>query len=183
MGPHPRDALFAAAWRVLVECVRLGSHRGAAIAWVLALAFTSALVLTAEAEAEPSRACGLSAPDSGHATTASCEACHPQGRTHPVDVEYRDAASRNRRLADAETVLRAGVRLPQGQIRCVTCHDRASPWRYQIALPPGATPEPSVAVMRARPAEYPDLKPHAGAKLPPGSEVTPTPLCRACHLF
>ena len=168
MGPDPRDALFAAAWRVLFERVRLGSHRGAAVASLLPLAFTSALVLTADAEAEPSRACGLSAPDSDHATTASCEACHPQGRTHPVDVEYRDAAAKNRRLADADAVLRAGVRLPQGQIRCVTCHDRASPWRYQIALPPGATPEPSVAVMRASPGEYPDLRRRAGARLPPG---------------
>ena len=168
MGPDPRDALFAAAWRVLFERVRLGSHRGAAVASLLPLAFTSALVLTADAEAEPSRACGLSAPDSDHATTASCEACHPQGRTHPVDVEYRDAASKNHRLADPDAVIRAGVRLPQGQIRCVTCHDRASPWRYQIALPPGATPEPSVAVMRASPGEYPDLRRRAGARLPPG---------------
>lgn len=128
--------------------------------------------------------CALLAPGSERSTTAACLACHDLRRTHPVDLDYAQAAAREPgRYAPAADVVRAGGYLPDGQLRCVTCHDRRSPWRYQIALPAGAVPTPSVAAMRSDPARYPELTVSQPQPLPPGSDVTPTPLCRMCHVM
>lgn len=137
-------------------------------------------VSLAAAEATPG--CALLAAGSEQSTTAACVACHDLRQTHPVDVDYAVAAARAPdRYVPAAEVVRAGGYLPDGQIRCVTCHDRASPWKYRIALPPGAVPTPSVATMRKDPARYPGLGVRDAQPLLPGSDVTPTPLCRMCH--
>lgn len=132
----------------------------------------------------PAPGCALLAPDAPQATTRTCTACHGLSRTHPIDVDYALAAARApERYRPVEEVVRAGGLLPEGQIRCVTCHDGASPWRYRLALPAGAIAAPSVAAMRADPASFPELRVRPlSPPPPPGSDVTPTPLCRLCHV-
>lgn len=143
----------------------------------------TASATAAASEPAPAPPCGLLAPGSELATTAECTACHALRRTHPVDLDYaRAAAAAPGRLFPADEVVRAGGYLPDGQLRCVTCHDRRSPWRYRIALPPGAVPSPSVATMRAAPGTYPGLRVRTPVTLAPGAEVTPTPLCKLCHV-
>lgn len=126
--------------------------------------------------------CELDDVGSERATSQSCVRCHAQQRSHPYDIDYANAAAaQHTGYAPAEQVVRAGVLLPNGEIRCVTCHDRRSPWKYKIALPPGATPSPSVtARMRDGTFERPGAAP---AHPVPGSEVTATPLCNVCHRF
>ena len=126
--------------------------------------------------------CSLDDVGSDQATSESCTRCHVHRQSHPYDIDYASAAAGHRgEYAQAEQVVRAGVLLPNGEIRCVTCHDRRSPWKYKIALPPGATPSPSVAArMRDGTFERPGSAP---ARPAPGSEVTPTPLCKVCHQF
>lgn len=118
-----------------------------------------------------------------------CLACHAEahGRgNHPVDVDYEQAAARSAgSLREPREVVRAGVFLPGGRLHCLTCHDARSPWAARIALPPGATPVPAV---RPGPAAPPGPGWRAAAReraragsLPPGSAVSPAPLCIACH--
>ena len=115
-------------------------------------------------------------------TSRDCVACHSAtGRdSHPVDVDYEWArtTAAGRTLRPLGEVVRRGVLVPDGKLRCVTCHDGRSPWKYRIALPPGTVPRP--AVNPRDPGTY-DGRRGSSPPLPPGSEVTPTPLCLACH--
>jgi hypothetical protein len=97
-----------------------------------------------------------------------------------VDLDY--AAVRARRpasLRSAEEVARRGVRIPDGQLRCATCHDGASPWAHHVALPPGA-PALSRFDPRAPRADDGTDAPEAAQ---PGEEVSTKALCIACHRF
>jgi hypothetical protein len=72
-------------------------------------------------------------------------------------------------------VRRRGVRIPDGEVRCTTCHDASSPWKYRVALPRGA---PAVRAVNLRdPSTYGN--PPLAAQ--PGDEVGAKPLCLACH--
>lgn len=125
--------------------------------------------------------CALDDVGSDQAASRTCTRCHSHRQSHPYDIDYASAAGGHRLgYAPAEQVVRAGVLLPNGEIRCVTCHDRRSPWKYKIALPPGARPSPSVNAWKRNGFERPVAVPD---HMPPGSEVTPTPLCRVCHQF
>lgn len=130
--------------------------------------------------------CALASPAAAPAQGETCLGCHPR-HGHPVDLPY--AASRARApgsLRVEAEVVRRGVLLPEGRVACVTCHDAASPWKHRIALPPGA---PAVAaVVPGRAETYPRAswrlaRANAGPRLPPGSAVSPAPLCAACHTY
>jgi hypothetical protein len=108
--------------------------------------------------------------------------CHALHQTHPVDLDYAAAAQRRpESYRPADDVVRRGVFLPGGQLRCVTCHDWHSPWKNKIALPPGAKPRPAVSLSSPATYELPRKAFDAMPPLPPGSAVTPTPLCLSCH--
>ncbi len=126
--------------------------------------------------------CGLSKPGAERAPAAECMRCHALHRTHPVELDYAAAAAREPRdYATAEEVVRAGVFLLDGQVRCVTCHDQRSPWKYKLALPPGAVATPSVNTLSQRELESASRSTRPAVPLPAGSEVTQTPLCLSCH--
>jgi hypothetical protein len=124
-------------------------------------------------------------PGSGNlATTSDCTACHSNYQSqhsHPVDV-YQDAG-RSRSLRKAAEVVRRGVFLADGKITCLSCHDGNSQWKYKIALPPDARTNP-----RVNPRDPSTFAPGmlvrtAATTMPAGSDVSPTPLCKACHGF
>jgi len=127
----------------------------------------------------PSSACPLFGPKAAQIPTADCMSCHALSRTHPVDIDYAAAAQRRSfEFRPVQEVIRRGVFLPQGQVRCVTCHDGASPWKYSIALPPASQARPAVVISR-NPQVW--EKAASAEPLRRGAAVTPTPLCLACH--
>jgi hypothetical protein len=155
---------------------------------------------TASVTASASAGCILVPGVANTTTTRDCTACHAgfeSRHSHPVDVD-QDAA-RNRSfggsgpsLRSAAEVVRRGVFLADGKVTCLTCHDGNSPWKAKIALPPDAPLKE--AVKPGKPETYdPDaMRPSAmrgltattgKALLAPGTEVSPTPLCKACHSF
>lgn len=117
------------------------------------------------------------------ATVHDCLACHGRGELrahagHPVDVEYAQAASKPRSsLRSPAEAVRRGVLLVDGRIHCYTCHDPRSRWLNHIAIPPGATPRTSVVI--GLDATYAQDRPAPRD----GAEVSPTPLCQACHSY
>jgi hypothetical protein len=130
-------------------------------------------------------ACALRTPGSDAMAAQGCLECHSGARgprirrTHPVGAYRRGPG-----LRAPEEVVRRGVLLPGGAVECVTCHDRRSPWKDHVALPPGAA---AVAAVDARdPASYQgrpgwrEASAH-GIGPPPGAAVSPAPLCAACH--
>ncbi len=125
--------------------------------------------------------CGLLAPGSDAAASRDCLACHGSFAHlgHPYDLELSrwTPTSRGSALRPVNEVLRRGVFLPDGQIRCVTCHDGLSPWKFHIRLPPGSKLTYAVDLRRRVTYENP-------ASLPPprrGDDVGRKPLCLACH--
>jgi hypothetical protein len=97
---------------------------------------------------------------------------------HPYDIDYgRIGGNSDGMLRPIDEVVRRGVSLPDREIRCVTCHDRRSPWRYHIALPPGSVP--THAVDRRRPQTYENARALPAPR--PGDDVGRKPLCLACH--
>jgi len=130
-------------------------------ALLLASGTTTPAPLTAggdDGQARPDGAarCALLTPGAETSPVAACLACHAgSGSGHPVGMAYGPAAYRvGPRLRPAADVVRAGVFLPEGELRCTTCHDGRSQVRFRLALPPGT---PASA--------------RAGTK----------PLCLACH--
>jgi hypothetical protein len=145
----------------------------------------ASLQQTAEEPAEPEPAhCALATPGSASVPSTTCAGCHPR-HGHPVDVDYASSHARAPfGLRTEAEVVRRGVLLPEGRVECVTCHDGHSPWKDRIALPPGAPVLP--AVVAGRPETYPRgnwrlARASSQPRLPPGSAVTPAPLCAACH--
>jgi hypothetical protein len=147
-----------------------------------------------------STACILVAGSGNGATTRDCTVCHVglEGRhSHPVDVDHESARFRSMRgsgpsLRPAAEVVKRGVFLADGKITCLTCHDGSSPWKAKLALPPDAllrepvkpgnpqTYDPD----QMRPSTMKGLTATTGKRLlPAGTEVSPTPLCKACHSF
>lgn len=70
-----------------------------------------------------------------------------------------------------------GIILLDGRLRCVTCHDRNSPWKFRIKLPPGSTLLPAVDVTRRATYERSETLPTPR----PGDDVAKKSLCLACH--
>jgi len=93
--------------------------------------------------------CGLRGADRATARSRWCLSCHDgslaphvgsrlgggmEAGTHPVDVSYREAASRNRRL-HAQFQVSQRLSLPDGKVTCLSCHDGASGQPKHVALP------------------------------------------------
>lgn len=120
------------------------------------------------------------------ASSQDCLGCHadtwPVIKTHgshPIDLDYSAAASkRSADFTPLPDVIARGVALPGGKIACLTCHGLSSPWKYHLAMPAGATVRPAVRL--DDPSSYEEDSPSPPL---PGSEVSPKPLCRACHTY
>jgi hypothetical protein len=145
------------------------------------------------AQAAATAGCILSPGSGNSATTQDCTACHrgfERGHSHPVDVPQEGRRSRS--LRSAAEVVKRGVFLADGKVTCLSCHDGNSPYKAKLALPPDAPlREP---VKPGRPETYAPGFVAASAlsgltatsgrtALPPGTAVSPTPLCKACHAF
>jgi len=124
--------------------------------------------------------CLLFGRDAARVESRQCMECHGTA-THPVDLDYAAAQQQQpSSLRPVAEAIQRGVFLPDGQLRCVTCHDARSPWMYRVALPAGAEARP--AVDPRAPATYRTSGPGAAHIQPlPGAAVTPTPLCKSCH--
>lgn len=145
---------------------------------------TILLLPSALALAVPSLAAGQAAParwDELHrdllaAPVATCLECHGEAgarHAHPVGVPY--ASTRGTSLRPREEVERRGVALPEGNVHCWSCHSASSPWRFHLFIPAGATPRTRVIPGVERTYAT------GGTLPPPGSDVSPKPLCMACH--
>ena len=142
--------------------------------WPLVLGPFAAVALCAAAEDHGG--CLLFQPSAEALPSSSCTGCHAGqegASSHAVGVDY--AASRGPDLRPAAEVLRRGVRLPEGQVRCTSCHDARSPWKSRIALPPGTRAAAGIGLR--------DRSTWEGATRParPGESVQAKPLCLACH--
>jgi hypothetical protein len=114
------------------------------------------------------------------ADPARCLACHSAtgAGNHPVGIAYDEArARRGPTLRAGAEVVRRGVFLKEGKVTCLTCHDARSPWKFRIALPPGA----EIDEIPANPAVDPPILPRSRGTPGPGSLVSPVPLCVSCH--
>jgi hypothetical protein len=128
------------------------------------------------------------------ATTRQCTACHANegsGHSHPIDVPQE--GGRSRMLRSAAEVVKRGVFLQDGMVTCLSCHDGNSKWKYKIALPSGSQVRSRVVAGRTETYESPVVPVSIGVGVPggpvtvstypAGSDVSPTPLCKACHAF
>lgn len=119
-------------------------------------------------------------------TSADCLSCHGPGASaarrracHPVGIDYAGAARARASLRPLDEVVRRGLSLPHGELRCVTCHDERSPWAFAVALPPGAAPK-----LEVDPADPRTFRRNPPPPPPaPGDRVAPAPLCVVCHLL
>ncbi|HZZ85253.1 MAG TPA: hypothetical protein VFE30_12000 [Anaeromyxobacteraceae bacterium] len=166
---------------------------GAALAWILSATVGAALqprsakghfaAPTPRAQAAIQGGCRLFADDADRVSTHECLSCHTGGvgaqlRTcHPIELPY-PPASNEPPLRPLEDAVRRGAFLPGNVLRCVTCHDRSSPWDSAIALPPGAKPMRGVV-----PGDATTYSPDKAAPPRPGDRVTPTALCLECHAY
>jgi hypothetical protein len=133
-----------------------------------------------DAPADP-YGCELLLPGSQTASSTSCLACHARlaHGGHPYDVDYPELGTANgaRSLRPLAEVARRGLVLPERQVRCITCHEGNSPWRYHIKVPSGA--KPTAGIDRRRPVTY--EKPETLPPPRPGDYIAKKPLCLACH--
>lgn len=158
---------------------------------VTAVVLSAGAALSAGAGAAPAPAirraareagCLLFTDGAGSATSADCLACHRPGASagqrracHPVGIDYAAAARQRPSLRPLTEVVGRGVPLPGRELRCVTCHDRRSPWAFAVALPPGTPAKLQVDAADPR-TRRKDPPPPS-----PGDRVSPAPLCVACH--
>jgi predicted CXXCH cytochrome family protein len=86
--------------------------------------------------------CALATADRLSTTTRECLTCHDgtlgnihfaTRGDHPVDVSYDGRLGGTTRLRPRFEVSRRLV-MPDGQVRCVTCHDGASTERAHVAV-------------------------------------------------
>lgn len=175
------------------------SVRMAWIAWVLvALPLAPRSAVAADPPAGPSASAAPAESDGWkeihagleNASSQDCLGCHasslPTGevhKSHPVDIDYSAATAKaGGKLRSADKVRGSGVTLVEGKVGCLTCHAFASPWKYRVAIPKGATPRARVRI--ADRGTYEDEHAAAASGAPTaGAEVSPKPLCEACHVF
>lgn len=141
--------------------------------WSVGLGIAVAAVLCAAAEEPPD--CLLFRAGADATPAATCLSCHALSGigNHVVDVTY--GLSQSAELRPVEEVVRRGIHLPDGQVRCTTCHDARSPWKDRIALPPGTK------AVKAVDPRNPSTYERAPVPAQPGDAVSVKPLCLACH--
>jgi Cytochrome c7 and related cytochrome c len=136
--------------------------------------------------------CLLQREVSSQANSARCLSCHGGtfGRhtSHPVDVDYEAAGRRwNGSVRAMDEAVRRGAFLPEGQVRCTSCHDGRSTFAHHISLPPGVEVRPAVHLSDPRTYETESRAVArvgsrlGSAQVPEGYEVAVRPLCLACH--
>lgn len=191
-GQGAEDRKHFAAYQVQLASILATEARTAST--------SPAATSTAPASAAASGSCILVQGSGNGATIRDCTACHVglEGRhSHPVDVDHESARFRAMRgsgpsLRPAAEVVKRGVFLADGKVTCLTCHDGSSPWKAKLALPPDALLREPVKPgspqtydpEQMRPSTMKGLTATSGKQLlPAGTEVSPTPLCKACHSF
>lgn len=173
--------------------------RSVRMAWLACVLVAVPLAASAVAADPPAGTSASSAPAKSEgweeihaglesASSQDCLGCHASSlsdvhESHPVEVDYSAATAKpGSKLRSAEKVRGKGVALPEGKVGCLTCHAFASPWKYHVAMPKDATPRARVRI--ADPRTYEDEHAAAASGAPsPGAEVSPKPLCEACHAF
>lgn len=140
------------------------------------------------ARLDTAESCALATASPARSTSADCLGCHSQREhaSHPVEVDYaqaqRGGGMMARDLRPVAELQRRGVRLVNGKVTCLTCHDARSPAANRIALPPEAVVTAAVDMRRhgslAQPAVAQRL-----ADVQEGTAVSPKALCTACHAF
>lgn len=167
---------------------RSQARRAAAARSIAALGRAAAPALLLLAVLAPPAAAQWDAPsrfEDLHAAFAdapvdACLSCHeealmPQGN-HPVGMYYQPGPRSS--LRPRAEVERRGVALPDGKVHCWSCHALGSRWRYHLLIPDDATAGPRV--VPGDPATYGSLA-RAAPDDDEGADVSPMPLCRACH--
>lgn len=141
-------------------------------------------------QGRPGERCRLLAVDSEELPSRACTVCHdgsgdrPFCPGHKVGEAYPELGDPRLTLRTREEAVRRGVNLPGGNVECVTCHDRDSPWEHHLALPEGTQALPRVDPRD--PSTY-ENRPNWRITLPgaaprlPGTPVCPAMLCVACH--
>jgi hypothetical protein len=169
---------------VTVEVVTGRSARGSAASTPPEPAPGAALEASSGAPSSP--ACILRSRLSDQATPGECLSCHAwkvrDHASHRYDTDYEDARGRREALAlrPVTEAVRRGAFLPDGRLTCLSCHDRRSRWKYQLAIPPGARVQ--AAVNRSEKWTYDSSSPApTAAVLNDGADVGRKPLCLVCH--
>jgi hypothetical protein len=119
--------------------------------------------------------CLLTETAGNQVTSSNCLQCHAdhEGRgCHPQGIMYREKSG-YRSLSFVQSKLY----LEEGKIVCLTCHSAKSTVKYKLFIPDNKF---STAVRPGRPETYQSVK---LVNPPPGTAVTPTPLCVTCHSF
>jgi hypothetical protein len=106
----------------------------------LGVAIISATAMSQAQAQVPVGACRLLELGSDRLASEECLVCHKSEHCHPVEVVYVHALARQ--ILRGGTFLRSedeavgrGAYLPDGRVRCVTCHDRHSRAGSYIAFP------------------------------------------------
>ena len=116
-----------------------------AAATVIVLLGVATISATAMRQAQaqvPVADCRLLELGSDRLTSEECLVCHKWERCHPVEVVYDHALARQslrggRFLRSEGEAVGRGAFLPDGRVRCVTCHDRHSRAGSHVAFPAG----------------------------------------------
>jgi hypothetical protein len=140
-----------------------GSPVGVLAALVLAIVVTAAFGATPETST-----CRLLEVGSDLLKSEDCLVCHRLRGCHPVEVVYREALARGASgsawyLRPEDVAVSRGAYLPDGRVRCVTCHDRHSSAPSHLAVPGNRSPESPTG---------------PGNR---GAEPGCSPLCLECH--
>jgi hypothetical protein len=142
-------------------------HGGSPVGVLAALVLV--LVATVASRARPEAStCRLFELGSDLLESRDCLTCHPWERCHPVEVVYREAWERRGPggawyLRPESVAVSRGAYLPDGRVRCVTCHDRHSQAGAHLAVPPSWARESTTE--------------QKGQVVDPGC----APLCLECH--
>ncbi len=110
---------------------------------VTAIVFLGVLTISSTAVSHaqaPAESCRLMELGSDGLKSEECRTCHNWAGCHPSEVVYADAVERQ--IARNATFLRTehealsrGAFLPEGRVRCVTCHNRHSTEDAHLAIP------------------------------------------------